>query len=156
MAVRTTMTVTKTCDLSREWLGQEVPATVSKNFSVDGKDYVLDLCEAYADELDNALAQFKAAARRVKPTAKRKYTKRAVVSDDSGSGRKISVSIPSSLSISSISAETISEGSNGEVDSTKLREWAAANGWEVSERGRIRNEVKQAYLEWLGKHGQPL
>lgn len=32
-------------------------------------------------------------------------------------------------------------------DAAKIRQWAVANGYEVSERGRIRADVREAYAK---------
>lgn len=38
-------------------------------------------------------------------------------------------------------------GTGGSSDAKKIRAWAAENGYEVSERGRIPVEVREAYLK---------
>ncbi|RLV50466.1 Lsr2 family protein [Nocardioides mangrovicus] len=84
-------------------------------FALDGKDYLIDLNTKNADALRDALALYVGHARSA-------GSKRA------GGGRR------------SAAAARTSAGDAGEI-----REWARAQGYEVSERGRISSEVRDAY-----------
>lgn len=95
--------------------GGQADETVS--FSLDGVSYEIDLTSAHAAELRNALAQWVGHARKLggRTSAGRPTTGR---------------SRPASRSAS---------------DAGAIREWAKANGYEVSERGRISAQVRSAY-----------
>lgn len=86
--------------------GSAASETIS--FSLDGAKYEIDLNEAHAASLREALAPWVKAARKVS-------------SRPSGRGR------------------------SGGGDVSKIRAWAKANGYNVSERGRIPATVREAY-----------
>ena len=99
-----TKTVTETvCDLDGT-----VPATETITFSVGGKSYIIDLCDAYARDMQATLAPYVEAAR---PTGKAGKAKPAARS----------------------------------YDPAAVRRWAAAQGTEVSARGRVSAELVAAY-----------
>ncbi|GAA1234483.1 MULTISPECIES: Lsr2 family protein [Janibacter] len=91
------------------------PADETVTFGLDGATYEIDLNERNAAALRDAMAAYVGAGRR---SGGRRSTRRK--SSDSGS----------------------SSSSSG---TSEIREWARANGYEVSERGRISAEVKEAY-----------
>jgi len=97
--------------------GTEATETVS--FGLDGTSYEIDLNDANAASLREALSGYVGHARKVAGGGRR--TRRS-----SGGG--------SSSSSSSSSSNT-----------KDVREWAKAQGMEVSERGRISADVQQAY-----------
>ncbi|GHG52417.1 Lsr2 family protein [Sinomonas cellulolyticus] len=84
-------------------------------FSLDGSNYEIDLSTANAGKLRDALAEFIAAGRKA------------------GTGR----------SASAPRARAASSGRNS--DSAKIRQWARDNGYNVNARGRIQQEVQEAY-----------
>jgi hypothetical protein len=90
-------------------------ATESVAFSLDGKSYEIDLSERHAAALRDAFAPFVGSARRAGGSA--------VVSR-----QKMSV-----------------RAGRPRVETAAIREWANANGLEVSARGRISSTVLQAY-----------
>lgn len=90
--------------------GTEATETVS--FALDGSSYEIDLNDANAAALREALGGYVGHARKVTGASRR--------------GRK--------------STSTASSSHTKEV-----REWAKAQGMEVSERGRISADVQQAY-----------
>ena len=85
-------------------------------FSLDGSNYEIDLSTANAEKLRSALAEFVAAGR--KATAAR------------------AGSVPRGRSASSGARNS---------DSAKIRQWARDNGYNVNARGRIQQEVQEAY-----------
>lgn len=89
------------------------PAEHTVQFSLDGKDYEIDLSTTNAEKLREALRPFAAAGRKIT----RGGGPRATRSRASGSG----------------------------PDTAKIRAWAKENGYEVSDRGRIHQTVKDAY-----------
>ena len=92
--------------------GTEATETVS--FGLDGTTYEIDLNDANAASLREALSGYVGHARKV-----------------AGGGRR---------------ARRSSGGSSSSSSNTKdVREWAKAQGMEVSERGRISADVQQAY-----------
>ncbi|GIM63920.1 Lsr2 family protein [uncultured Nocardioides sp.] len=92
--------------------GTEATETVS--FGLDGTTYEIDLNDANAASLREALSGYVGHARKV-----------------AGGGRRTRRSSGSSSSSSS--------------NTKDVREWAKAQGMEVSERGRISADVQQAY-----------
>lgn len=95
--------------------GTEADETV--RFGLDGAQYEIDLSEKNATTLREALAPFVASARRVggRASASRKSGR--------GSARR----------------------SGGTDRTADIREWARANGYQVSDRGRIASNIVQAY-----------
>lgn len=85
-------------------------------FAFDGNSYEIDLTDDNADNFREALSDYVAAARKV-------------------SGR-------SGRAASSVSASKARSNPN---DLAKIRVWAMANGFEVAARGRISQEVRDAY-----------
>jgi hypothetical protein len=90
-------------------------ADESVSFTLDGKSLEIDLSNENAEKLRDILAPYIAAARR---------------GDGQPVGRQKRMS----------EASTASPGAAGEI-----RAWAAANGFNVSARGRISAEVMDAY-----------
>lgn len=86
------------------------------SFAVDGVSYEIDLNEANAAELREAFARWTGHAR--KAGGRRTTGRRA-------------------------SAASASSSSGG--DTGAIREWARANGYKVSDRGRVSAEVREAY-----------
>jgi hypothetical protein len=95
-------------------------AAESVTFSLDGKTYEIDLSEKHAAALRDAFAPFVGGARRAGNAAKVGSQQRMSTVRSTGSGRP-----------------------RGET--AAIREWANANGLEVSTRGRISSTVLEAY-----------
>lgn len=93
------------------------PATTTIEFSVGGKNYIIDLSEQHADEFNKALAPYIEHARHARraPANKRK-------------------------SRSSSEAARIKRQKNAEI-----RAWALENGVTVSERGQLGQDTIAAY-----------
>ena len=89
-------------------------------FSLDGKAYEIDLSEKHAAALRDAFAPFIGGARRAGNAAKAGSQQRMSTVRSTGSGRS-------------------------REDTAAIREWANANGLEVSTRGRISSTVLEAY-----------
>ena len=92
-------------------------ADESVEFTVDNKRYQMDLSEKNAARLREILAPFIAAARRAGGPATTRSRRSTIAARPSGPG-----------------AETAA-----------IREWAGANGFTVSARGRIAASVREAY-----------
>ena len=92
-------------------------ADESVNFTVDNNRYQMDLSEKNAARLREILAPFIAAARRAGGPATTRSRRSTIAARPSGPG-----------------AETAA-----------IREWAGANGFTVSARGRIAASVREAY-----------
>lgn len=90
-------------------------------FSLDGTAYEIDLTHDNANALRDVLAPYIDAARRV---SSRGTTSRAATPSNGG-GRK--------------------QKRAGQRDYAPIREWAAKNGYQVSERGRVPAQVLDAY-----------
>lgn len=103
--------------------GGQADETVT--FTLDGKEFEIDLSAKHASELREAFAPFVGAARR----------------SSSGSGRRNYARVPSS------------PGKTRE-ENAAIREWAVSAGFPVSERGRIPSNVLEAYAN-RGTAGPP-
>ena len=90
-------------------------AAESVTFSLDGKSYEIDLSEKHAAALRDAFAPFVSSARRA--------------------GGSVSASRP----------RMSARAGRPREETTAIREWATANGLEVSARGRISSTVLEAY-----------
>jgi Lsr2 len=96
-------------------------AAESVAFSLDGKSYEIDLSEKHAAALRDAFAPFVSSARRA-----------------GGAGG-------SAASRSKMSARPSVGAGRPRAETAAIREWATANGLEVSTRGRIASTVLEAY-----------
>jgi nucleoid-associated protein Lsr2 len=119
MAQRTTVTLVDDLDQS------EADETVE--FGVDGATYEIDLSEANAAKLRDALADYVAHARRL---SGRRRPGRAASRPASGSPA---------------AARPSRRASVDREQNQAIREWARRQGMTVSERGRIPAEVTEAY-----------
>ena len=91
-------------------------AAETLTFALDGVDYEIDLSDQHAAQLRDAMSMYVGHARR---TGGRRR-----------SGRR--------------STGGSTSGSDG-TSAADIRAWARENGWEVSERGRVSAEVREAY-----------
>ena len=89
------------------------------SFGLDGKEYAIDLNDANAAALRDALAPYVAHARPV----------------SGGRGRRAGASTSSRSNAAS----------SGGPAAAEVRAWARENGHEVPERGRVSAEVREAY-----------
>ena len=94
--------------------GSDAAETVS--FGLDGVDYEIDLSEAHASDLREALALYVGHGRRT------------------GGRRRRGGQAPAAA-----------KPAPGSASAAEIREWARANGWDVPERGRVSAEVREAY-----------
>ncbi|MEV5913381.1 Lsr2 family protein [Streptomyces chartreusis] len=94
-------------------------ASETMTFGLDGKSYEIDLSDANADKLREALAPYVDAARR---TGGR--------SSAGTRGRGAAKQRPA-----------------GEPSAEELRVWAKENGYEVNDRGRVPASIKEAYAK---------
>ena len=85
-------------------------------FDLEGKNYEIDLSENHAAKLREVLAPYVAAARRAR-------------SSPTARGRRTTPAHPSA----------------DRQETAAIREWAVANGFAVSTRGRIAAKVREAY-----------
>lgn len=91
------------------------------SFALDGVAYEIDLSQANANRLRDALATYVASARRASRTSARGQARSA------GRGR-----------------------AGGNSDTAAIREWARSQGIEVSERGRVSAKVREQYEAAMG------
>lgn len=91
-------------------------ATGTFEFAFDGSQYEIDLNDAHAKELREALMPFVENGRRVGGRKK----------------KKAPTAVPEAASAPS---------------AAEIREWARANGYEVTDRGRVPQEMRDAYNE---------
>lgn len=94
----------------------------TETFSLNGKTYEIDLKATNAEKFEKALAKYIEAAREVRATSN--------VTSMRGRGR----------------ASTRATGARPDKEQmAAMRQWAQENGFQVAERGRIPNEVQEAY-----------
>ncbi|MFP5219667.1 MAG: histone-like nucleoid-structuring protein Lsr2 [Actinomycetes bacterium] len=106
------------CDLHDD----EVEGSETVAFGLDGSTYEIDVCEEHAAELRDAFAPYVGAARRAGRGAVAPAQRRG----GRGAGR--------------------AGGGAGDKQRVQdIREWARANGFKVSDRGRLSAAVIEAY-----------
>ena len=91
-------------------------AAATVAFDLEGKNYEIDLSQTHATKLRDVLAPYVAAARRAG-------------SSPAARGRRTTAARPPA----------------DRQETAAIREWAAANGFAVSTRGRIAADVREAY-----------
>lgn len=101
--------------LEDDYDGSQADETVA--FGLDGVEYEIDLSEKNAGDLRDALAPWLGHARKV------------------GGRRKAG----------RVSGDGKSSAKGSESSTSDIRAWAQANGYEVSSRGRVSAEVREAY-----------
>ena len=109
------------CDLHDGDMTDDVQ-TVS--FGLDGQSYELDACEEHRAQLQDAFAPYVGAARKA--------------GGRGGSGG-------SAPRRASRGTSRPSSGGSDREEVQRIREWARANGHQVSERGRLSSSVLEAY-----------
>jgi hypothetical protein len=105
--------------------GEEAEDISTVEFALDGVTYEIDLDDKNSAKLRDALADYVAAARR---TGGRR----------SGGGRRRS-------GAGTGTPRATSPGGYDRETSKQIREWAKAQGFEVSDRGRVPNNVVEAW-----------
>lgn len=103
-------------ELTDDLLDDDTPADETVTFALDGVTYEVDLTTENAGKLRDGLAPWIAAGRRV-------------------AGRKQAGRTPA----------TGRRSRSGAGSANDIREWARSQGMEVSDRGRVRDEVRAAY-----------
>jgi hypothetical protein len=101
----------------------------SIEFSVRGVEYSIDLSKANAVKFDKALKPYVSAARKRSDTGRRAKTTATRHSNTGTPPRK--------------GPKRSQAAAPEQLDA--IREWARQNGYEVSSRGRIRAEVREAF-----------
>ena len=103
------VSVTYACDYDQK----EIPQGQHRlrRFSIDGRDYEIDLCLKHSERFDDAIGQFAAHARKASARVVRATRRTAA----------------------------------HRRHSAQVRAWAKANGFAVSERGRIPADVVSKY-----------
>ncbi|RCK69185.1 Lsr2 family protein [Desertihabitans brevis] len=92
------------------------PADRTVTFALDGVEYEIDLSDENAEKLHSDLALWISHARRVGGRRRRQTTRQAA-----------------------------SSKSDSSASPAEIRAWAAENGMEVSSRGRVPDNVREAY-----------
>jgi Lsr2 len=96
--------------------GSEATQTIS--FRINGQEYEIDLSDENAQRFHQALEPYVASSRQVQRQVE-------PVRRGRGNGRR--------------------RNGSGREDIPQVRAWAQANGYDVSERGRIKKEILDAY-----------
>lgn len=103
-------------ELTDDVLNDGTTADETVTFALDGVTYEIDLTSANAGKLREDLATWVASARRV-------------------AGQRKAAGRPASTR----------RARGGAGSANDIRVWARANGYEVSDRGRVRDDVRAAY-----------
>ncbi|MCD2193140.1 Lsr2 family protein [Actinomycetospora endophytica] len=114
--------------------GEESEDITTVEFALDGVTYEIDLDDKNSAGLRDSLAQYVAAARRT--GGRRAAGRRRSAGGGAGSG----------------TPRATSPGGYDRETSKQIREWARSEGFEVSDRGRVPNNVVEAW-ESRGKNG---
>lgn len=101
--------------LTDDLLNDDTLADETLLFAIDGTSYEIDLSADNASALRESLAPYVAAGRKVAGVRR--------VGGRKGSAR----------------------GAGSTASANEIREWARSQGMEVSDRGRVRDDVKEAY-----------
>lgn len=117
--------IMRVCDLHRE----SVPAVKTVRFTWEGTRHQLDLCTDHLDEVESAVNQW------VRGTTTSAGARRG--------GRKAAAARPARAAKRSRAKRASSSAASN--PSRELRTWAKANGFNVSDRGRIPSDVRTAY-----------
>jgi hypothetical protein len=126
-----TLIVKITCDRCKaDGAGDEIAGEESVSFAYDGYSYGMDLCAKHAKEFHNAIQDLIALA-----------TERERLGAPSRRGRPAhsATAPPAAVSPVRMAARRDKEQLQA------IRDWANANGFKVSNRGRIPAEVEGAY-----------
>ncbi|PVZ10884.1 histone-like nucleoid-structuring protein Lsr2 [Actinomycetospora cinnamomea] len=107
--------------------GEEAEDITTVEFALDGVTYEIDLDEKNSEKLRDALAEYVAAARRT--GGRRASGGRRRAGGGAGTG----------------TPRATSPGGYDRETSKQIREWAKAQGFEVSDRGRVPNNVVEAW-----------
>ena len=114
--------------------GEESEDITTVEFALDGVTYEIDLDDKNSAGLRDSLAQYVAAARRT--GGRRAAGRRRSGGGGTGTG----------------TPRATSPGGYDRETSKQIREWARSEGFEVSDRGRVPNNVVEAW-ESRGKNG---
>lgn len=116
--------------------GEESEDISTVEFALDGVTYEIDLDDRNSAALRDALANYVSAARR---TGGRRST---------GNGRRRSTGAGTGT------PRATSPGGYDRETSKQIREWAKGQGYEVSDRGRVPNNVVEAWEAQRKSNGQ--
>jgi Lsr2 len=108
-----------TCDFDDD----DTPAVETVTFTHHGTTYAFEACQAHLDQFNTDLETYVTRARR----------------ETGGRGRRSSGPAASALRASANPERA------GRGDLAAVRAWARAEGHQVSDRGRIPSEIRQAY-----------
>ena len=111
-----------TCDAH----GDDTKADETIVFSLGAQAYEIELCKSHAKKLNDALAPFVSASRKVASAARKPTASRRTAP----AGRR---------------RATRRGRANRPADLSVVREWARANGYDVSDRGRVSGAILSAY-----------
>jgi hypothetical protein len=113
----------RVCDLDRE----PVQAVKTVRFSWDGARHQIDLCSDHLDEVESTVNSWLRGSAPSNGTRRRAGKAGGAAKAAGGSKR------------------APAKRSGGSNASRELRSWAKANGYNVSDRGRIPGDVRTAY-----------
>src|SRR3954464_14473739 len=106
--------------------GEEAEDISTVEFALDGVTYEIDLDDKNSAKLRNALAEYIGAARRT-------------------GGRRASTGRRARSGAGTGTPRATSPGGYDRETSKQIREWAKSQGFEVSDRGRVPNNVVEAW-----------
>ncbi|MGH9066080.1 MAG: histone-like nucleoid-structuring protein Lsr2 [Acidimicrobiales bacterium] len=112
--------VVLTCDVDEN---DDTDGLETIKFALDGSEYEIDLCPEHLDEFNESIRPYVTLGRKAgsAPGSRRR--------------RRSPVATPA----------TDRSRSSSREDLSNMRQWARANGFKVSDRGRISRQVREAF-----------
>jgi hypothetical protein len=107
-----------TCDLDDD----DTPAVETVTFAYQGNTYAFELCEAHLEEFNAMMAGWISSARRSDGSSR---SRRAAATSAASPGRR--------------------RRAGGRNELSDIRAWARQQGYQVSDRGRISQEIRTAW-----------
>lgn len=116
----------------------KVEASETLEFEIDGERFTIDLTDENAAAFREAVQPFKDAATVIPRRAK-------------GGKKSSTAGAPAGSSAKKPGTAKVSSKTQEEEENARIRAWAAENGFDISPRGRLPQEVKDAYA--AAQHG---
>jgi hypothetical protein len=138
MARNQVVSYTITCDVCGEEIPDNESDDATREFSLDGASYQVDICARHREELSEILDRLKAFVDAGSRQAQRGRRRARAAKSRTPRARKATAA----------TAKATSSAPASEV--AAIRAWAVENGHAVGDRGRIPSKISAAYYEAKG------